>query len=124
MVWKRELRLHSSGLLTASVAPPALVAAAAVFNVQSVVYFVCWLNKCVVFYDKHNVLEVVAQFDPLVPRTVRSTYYFWHRTHFPLVDNMQPTDEGPIEKPIINWKGGSHMNPAQVHAHGPLNINK
>ena len=37
---------------------------------------------------------------------------------------MQPTDEGPIEKPIINWKGGSHMNPAQVHAHGPLNINK
>ena len=50
-VWfgrERELRLHSSGLLTASVAPPALVAAAAVFNVQSVVYFVCWLNKCVV----------------------------------------------------------------------------
>ena len=42
------MRLHSSGLLTASVAPPALVAAAAVFNVQSVVYFVCWLNKCVV----------------------------------------------------------------------------
>ena len=43
-----ELRLHSSGLLTASVAPPALVASAAVFNVQSVVYFICWLNKCVV----------------------------------------------------------------------------
>ena len=33
-----------SGLLTASVAPPALVVVAAVFNVQSVVYFVCWLN--------------------------------------------------------------------------------
>ena len=41
--------LHSFVLLTASVAPPTLVAvAAAVFNVQSVVYFVCWLNKCVV----------------------------------------------------------------------------
>ena len=102
MVWKRELLLHSSGLLTASVAPPALVVAAAVFNVQSVVYFVCWLNKCV----------------------VRTTNTFSYGTHFPLVDNMQPTDEGPIEKPIINWKGGSHMNPAQVHAHGPLNINK
>ena len=38
----------SSSLLTASVAPPALVVAAAVFNVQSVVYFACWLNKCVV----------------------------------------------------------------------------
>ena len=48
-VWfGRELRLHSSGLLTAFVAPPTLVAVAAVFNVQSVVYFVCWLNKCVV----------------------------------------------------------------------------
>ena len=32
---------------TAFVPPPALVAAAAIFNVQSVVYFVCWLNKCV-----------------------------------------------------------------------------
>ena len=33
--WKREMRLHSSGLLTTSIAPPALVAvAAAVFNVQ------------------------------------------------------------------------------------------
>ena len=40
--------LHSSGMLTASVAPPALVTTAAIFNVQSVVYFVCWLNKCVV----------------------------------------------------------------------------
>ena len=48
-VWfGRELRLHSSGLLTAFVAPPALVAAAAVSSVQSVVYFVYWLNKCVV----------------------------------------------------------------------------
>ena len=45
---ERELCLHSSGLLIASVAPPALVAAAVVFNVQLVVYFVCWLNKCVV----------------------------------------------------------------------------
>ena len=62
-------------------------------------------------------MEVVARFDPLVARTVRSPYYFSYGTHFPLVDNMQPTDEGPIEKPIINWKGGSHMNPAQVHAH-------
>ena len=77
-------------------------------------------------------MEVVARFDPLVPRTVRSAYYLSYGTHFflklgthfPLVDNMQPTDEGPIEKPIINYKGGSHMNPAQVHAHGPLNINK
>ena len=69
-------------------------------------------------------MEVVAWFDPLVPRTVRSSYYFSYGTHFPLVDNMQPTDEGPIKKHIINWKGGSHMNPAQVHAHGPLNINK
>ena len=69
-------------------------------------------------------MEVVARLDPLVPRTVRSAYYLSYGTHFPLVDNMQPTDEGPIEKPIINWKGGSHMNPAQVHAHGPLNINK
>ena len=60
----------------------------------------------------------------LVPRTVRNAYYFSYGTHFPLVDNMQPTIEGPIEKPIINWKGGSHMNPARVHAHGPLNINK
>ena len=69
-------------------------------------------------------MEVVARFDPLVLSTVRSAYYFSYGTHFPLVDNMQPTDEGPIEKPIINWKGGAHMNPAQVHAHGPLNINK
>ena len=76
------------------------------------------------YNDKHNVLEVVARFDPLVHRTVRSSYYFSYGTHFPPVDNMQPTVEGPIEKPIINWKGGSHMNPAQVHAHGPLNINK
>ena len=60
----------------------------------------------------------------LVPRTVRNAYYFLYGTHFPLVDNMQATEEGPIEEPIINWKGGSHMNPAQVHAHGPLNINK
>ena len=36
------MRLYSSGLLTASVAPPALfVVAADVFNVQLVVYFVC-----------------------------------------------------------------------------------
>ena len=28
--------------------PQALVAATTVFNIQSVVYFVCWLNKCVV----------------------------------------------------------------------------
>ena len=53
------------------------------------------------YNDKHNVLEVVARFDPLVPRTVHSAYYFWYETHFPLVDNMQPTDEGPIEEPII-----------------------
>ena len=118
------MRLHSSGLLTASVAPPALVAATAVFNVQSVVYFVCWLNKCVVRMTNTIFLEVVGWSDPLVPRTVCSAYYFWYGTHFPLIDNMQPTDEGTIEKPIINWKGGSHMNPAQVHAHGPLNINK
>ena len=76
-------------------------------------------------------MEVVARSVPLVPGTVRSAYYLSYGTlflklgtHFPLVDNMQPTEEGPIEKPIINWKGGSHMNPAQVHAHGPLNINK
>ena len=64
-------------------------------------------------------MEVVARFDPLVPRTVRSAYYLSYGTHFllklgthfPLVDNMQPTDEGPIEMPIIN---GSHMNTAQV----------
>ena len=124
MVWKRELRLHSSGLLTAYVAPPALVAAAAVFNVQSVVYFVRSLNINVLLERQTHFLEVVARFDPLVPRTVRSAYYFSYGTHFRLVDNMQPTDEGPIEKPIINWKGGSHMNPVQVHAHGPLNINK
>ena len=48
-VWfGRELRLYSSGLLTAYVAPPALVATAAIFNVQSVLYFICYLNKCVV----------------------------------------------------------------------------
>ena len=44
-VW---LDAYSPGLLTASVAPLALVVAAAIFNVQSVVYFICWLNKCVV----------------------------------------------------------------------------
>ena len=76
-------------------------------------------------------MEVVARFDPLVPRTVHSAYYLSYGTHFlklgthfPLVDNMQPTDEAPIEKPIINWNGGSQMNLAQVHAHGSLNINK
>ena len=47
-------------------------------------------------------LEFVARSDPLVPHTVRSAYYFWYGTHFPLVDNMQPTNEGPIEEPIIN----------------------
>ena len=98
MVWKRELRFHSSGLLTASVAPPALVAAAAVFNVQSVVYFVCWLTKCVVRTTNTMFWKSLHG----SPRTVRSAYYFSYRTHFPLVDNMQPSDEGPIENPIIN----------------------
>ena len=90
---------------------PTLVVAATIFNVQSVVYFVCWLNKC-----------VVRMTNTMFWKSLHGSILLYG-THFPLVDNMQPTDEGPIEKPIINWKGGSHMNPAQVHAHGPLNIN-
>ena len=68
--------LHSFVLLTASVAPPTLVAAvAAVFNVQSVVYFVCWLNKCVVRMT--NTMFWKLLHGPIIlPRTVRSAYYF------------------------------------------------
>ena len=40
-------------------------------------------------------------------------------------------DDGPVPMAIVGEademsyrEGGSHMNPAHVHAHGPLNINK